>query len=137
MTEKKKNILDEPYDEKFGVPLDEEPFARIVGSGIYNLDTIVFDGKVTIEEVGGTCGNVMCMLANLGLETYPQACLDDSPEGFKVKADLDEDDVVYILTEAQHFASESISYMGTKGGTLIGAKSLKFEEPCNIPPDKE
>lgn len=331
----RKDVLDELYDEKFGITPDDEPFARIVGSGIYNPDTIVFDGKVTIEEVGGTCGNVMCMLANLGLETYPQACLDDSPEGFKVKADLerygcdtrfvtntpdggttllrvnhrrnpdgtrkvsvrvgspggsrfpkrkflrmrdqapafvqaltldfiphfyffedpaaghraiarelkrmgttvyfepsriatnadlecvalsdivkfsdenvpdvsfangfsdklfvqtcgkdglrykfrggawmalppvvnknvvdtdsagdwatsgliftlvrsgkqfadlDEDDIVYILTEAQHFASESISYMGTKGGTLIGAKSLKFEEPCNIPPDKE
>ena len=58
-------------------------------SGIYCLDTIVVDGKVTLEEVGGTCGNVMCILAHLGLDTYPQASLDESPEGFKIKADLE------------------------------------------------
>lgn len=60
-----------------------------LGSGIYCLDTIVVDGKVTLEEVGGTCGNVMCILAHLGLDTYPQASLDESPEGFKIKADLE------------------------------------------------
>ena len=76
MTEKK-------YEKYNGQP------ARIVGSGIYNLDTIAVDGKVVLEEVGGTCGNVMCILAGLGLETYPQVSLDDSPEGFKVKADLE------------------------------------------------
>ena len=74
---------------------------RIVGSGNYYLDTIVvreypegpaakkFTEKVVIEEVGATCGNVMCLLSCYGLEAYPQACLDDSPEGLKIKEDLE------------------------------------------------
>ena len=72
----------------------------IIGTGIFNLDTIVvreypqwpalrpFTDKVALEEVGGTCGNVMCMLARLGWDAKPLACLDDSPEGLKVAEDL-------------------------------------------------
>ena len=30
----------------------------------------------------------MCILAHYGLEAYPQACLDDSPEGLQMTADL-------------------------------------------------
>ena len=72
----------------------------IIGSGIYNLDTIVvrdypewprlrpFTDNVVLEEVGGTCGNVMCILSWLGWEARPLACLDDSPEGLKITEDL-------------------------------------------------
>ena len=72
----------------------------IIGSGIYNLDTIVvrdypdwprlrpFTDNVVLEEVGGTCGNVMCILSWLGWEVRPLACLDDSPEGLKITEDL-------------------------------------------------
>lgn len=72
----------------------------IIGAGIYNLDTIVvreypqwpqmrpFNDKVVIEEVGGTCGNVMCILSWLGWDARPLACLDDSPEGLKITEDL-------------------------------------------------
>ena len=68
----------------------------IIGTGIFNLDTIVvreypqwpalrpLTDKVALEEVGGTCGNVMCMLARLGWDAKPLVCLDDSPEGLKV-----------------------------------------------------
>ena len=132
---------------------DKKLQIRCVGSGIYCLDTIVVDGKVTLEEVGGTCGNVMCILAHLGLDTYPQASLDESPEGFKIKADLERygcdtrfvtntpdggttllrvthrrnpdgtpkiSDIVKfsgenILSAAQHYASESVAFMGPKG----------------------
>ena len=71
---------------------NRKTLARILGSGIYNLDTNVvreypdgpgsrrFTETVLGDEVGGTCGNEMCILAGLGLETYPQACLDDSPD---------------------------------------------------------
>jgi sugar/nucleoside kinase (ribokinase family) len=74
----------------------------IIGSGIYMLDSIVlrdypewprmrpFTDRKAIEEVGGTCGNVMCILAWLGWKAMPQVCLDDSPEGYKVAADLAE-----------------------------------------------
>lgn len=72
----------------------------IIGSGVYILDTIVirdypawpalrpFEDRVALEEVGGTCGNVMCMLAWLGWDSLPQACLDDSSEGLRMAEDL-------------------------------------------------
>lgn len=72
----------------------------IIGSGIYNLDTIVvrgypewprlrpFTDNVVLEEVGGTCGNVMSILAWLGWDAKPLACLDDSPEGMKITEGL-------------------------------------------------
>lgn len=81
--------------------MDKKKLSRCLGSGIYNLDTIVvreypegpavkkFVDRVVADEVGGTCGNVMCLLAAFGLETYPQASLDDSPEGMKIREDLD------------------------------------------------
>ena len=72
----------------------------IIGTGIFNLDTIVvreypawpalrpFVEKEVLQEVGGTCGNVMCMLATMGWKVRPVACLDDSPEGLKITEDL-------------------------------------------------
>ena len=72
----------------------------IIGSGIYNLDTIVvrdypewprlrpFAENVYLEEVGGTCGNIMSILAWLGWDAKPLACLDDSPDGLKITEDL-------------------------------------------------
>lgn len=96
----REDVLEELYQEKFR--FDDGPVVRCVGSGIYNLDTVVvreypdgpagkrFTEKVVAEEVGGTCGNVMCLLSNFGLETYPQACLDDSPEGKKIAEDLEQ-----------------------------------------------
>jgi sugar/nucleoside kinase (ribokinase family) len=73
----------------------------VIGSGNYFLDTIVvrdypawpalrpFTERTVTEEVGGTCGNVCCMLSHLGWTALPQACLDDSPEGLKMKRDLE------------------------------------------------
>ena len=72
----------------------------IIGTGIFNLDTIVvreypewpalrpFVEKEVLQEVGGTCGNVMCMLATMGWKARPVACLDDSAEGLKITEDL-------------------------------------------------
>jgi sugar/nucleoside kinase (ribokinase family) len=94
------DVLKELHDRWFGWEHDM-PEIHCVGSGNYNLDTIVvreypdgpavkrFSDKVVTEEVGGTCGNIMCLLSNFGFSTYPQACLDDSPEGKKIKADMD------------------------------------------------
>ena len=47
-----------------------------------------FEDKVVLEEVGGTCGNVMCILAWMGWNVRPIACLDDSAEGLKITEDL-------------------------------------------------
>ena len=72
----------------------------IIGTGIFNLDIIVvreypawpslrpFIEKEVLQEVGGTCGNVMCMLAAMGWVVQPVACLDNSPEGIKITEDL-------------------------------------------------
>lgn len=72
----------------------------IIGTGIFNLDIIVvreypqwpemrpFVEKEVLREVGGTCGNVMCMLASMGWKVRPVACLDDSTEGRKITEDL-------------------------------------------------
>lgn len=77
---------------------------KIIGSGVYNYDTIVersypqgfvvgkknpFVENVISAEVGGTCGNVMCMLAYHGEEVYPQAQFDLSEQGLQLKADLE------------------------------------------------
>lgn len=68
----------------------------IIGSGQYNWDRIVLrnyphgftPGKrnscweeILVEEAGGTCGNVMCMLSRLGWKVYPQVKLIDNDEG--------------------------------------------------------
>lgn len=72
----------------------------VIGSGVYILDTIVvreypewpklrpFTEHTVLEEVGGTCGNVMCILSWLGWKTTPQVSLDDSDEGLKMAHDL-------------------------------------------------
>ena len=72
----------------------------VIGSGIYMLDTILereypawpalrpFEDRTVVVEVGGTCGNVMCMLAWMGWDSRPQASLDNSPEGLQIKEDL-------------------------------------------------
>ena len=100
----RKDVLEELYQVKFGTADDggdDEAPLRCVGSGNFNLDTVVvrdypdgpagkrFTERTVAEEVGGTCGNVMCLLATFGFEAYPQACLDDSPEGRKITADLE------------------------------------------------
>lgn len=68
----------------------------IIGSGQYNWDIIKlreypqgftigkrnkFVENVLMEEVGGTCGNVMCMLSRLGWYALPQVKLIDTDEG--------------------------------------------------------
>lgn len=76
----------------------------ILGTGNFALDIIYqreypegfdtakkrnpFVDKKLIEEVGNTCGNVMCMLPYLGVETYPIGHFDESEQGLKITADL-------------------------------------------------
>ena len=72
----------------------------VIGSGIYYLDIIIvrdypkwpllrpFTDRIVSREVGGTCGNVMCLLSHLGWDARPEVSLDDSPEGRLVASDL-------------------------------------------------
>ena len=71
--------------------------------GNFALDTIVtrnypngfvvgrsnkFTETIVAETVGNTCGNVACMLAHLGVQTFPIAHFDLSEQGLKIKEDL-------------------------------------------------
>ena len=73
-------------------------------SGNFALDTIVtryypngftvgksnkFVENIFAETVGNTCGNVACMLAYLGVQTFPIAQLDLSEQGLQIKSDLE------------------------------------------------
>lgn len=73
----------------------------VLGTGIFNLDTIVvrdypagpaqqrtYTEKRVLEEIGGTCGNVVTMLSHLGEQVFPVARFDDGPEGLKLTEDL-------------------------------------------------
>ena len=75
----------------------------IIGSGQYNWDVIKlreypegftpgkrnhYTERVLKEEVGGTCGNVMCMLSRLGWDARPQVKLIDSYNGLKLADSL-------------------------------------------------
>lgn len=63
-----------------------------LGAGIFNYDIVALkEGKTSrtiIEEVGGTCGNVMCILSQMGWRAYPIARLDESEYGLRLKDDL-------------------------------------------------
>lgn len=74
-----------------------------MGSGQYNFDRIMvreypegfetgrrnpFKDRIHTEEVGGTCGNVMCMLSYWGWRALPQAQFDMSREGYQMKKDF-------------------------------------------------
>ncbi len=77
---------------------------RVLGTGNFALDIIYqrrypegfdtakkrnpFVDELILEEVGNTCGNVMCILPCLGVETYPIGHFDESAQGLKMTADL-------------------------------------------------
>lgn len=75
----------------------------IIGSGQYNWDIVrlrdypegFVPGKrnpltetTLTEEVGGTCGNIMCLLARMGWDARPQLKIADSDEGRKLASSL-------------------------------------------------
>ena len=61
-----------------------------VGAGLISLDVLIWDGqRVPISYyVGGTCGNVMMILAHMGWETFPIARLDGTKDGVRVLDDM-------------------------------------------------
>ena len=93
----------------------------ILGTGIFNLDTIVrreypqgpqYSRKFTeihvAEDVGGTCGNVMTILSWLGVKSFPIACFDDSEEGLRMTEYL------------KHYGCDTRFVSNTpKGGTTL------------------
>ena len=64
-----------------------------LGAGTFPLDNLQKktgkDIKTIYQHVGGTCGNVMSILAWMGWHTLPAARLDNSETGLLIKADLE------------------------------------------------
>ena len=64
-----------------------------LGAGTFPLDNLQEktgkDIKTIYQHVGGTCGNVMSILAWMGWHTLPAARLDGSETGLLIKADLE------------------------------------------------
>ncbi len=63
---------------------------RVFGAGLIALDLVMSsDPKVPIKDwTGGTCGNVMSILAFLGWDSFPIARLNGDDASARVKADL-------------------------------------------------
>lgn len=62
----------------------------IVGAGLISLDVLIRDGeRIPVSYyVGGTCGNVMMILAHMGWESYPIARLDETKDAKRVLSDM-------------------------------------------------
>ena len=62
----------------------------VLGAGLISLDVLIWDGKrIPVGYyVGGTCGNVMMILAYMGWDVYPIARLDSTRDTERVLADM-------------------------------------------------
>lgn len=61
-----------------------------VGAGLISLDVLIRDGErlPVSYYVGGTCGNVMMILAHMGWDAYPIARLDGTKDTARLLADM-------------------------------------------------
>lgn len=76
---------------------------RIVGAGLFALDVIVrVDGKVSSPVLGGSAGNVLCILGALGWKATPVGTLGDDPAAQMVQRDFAsvEADLRFMLRSA-------------------------------------
>jgi len=76
-----------------------------VGAGLVSLDILIRDGSrfPLAYYVGGTCGNVMMILAHMGWEAYPVARLDESKDTTRILEDMGRHGVQtdYIVKDAE------------------------------------
>ncbi len=106
-------------------------------SGNFALDTIVtrdypngfvvgknnkFTETIVTETVGNTCGNVSCMLAYLGVHTFPIAHFDNSEQGFMIKEDM-----------AHYGADVRFVKNSDKGGTTLLRCTHKLNKATGRP----
>ncbi|HEX7944060.1 MAG TPA: hypothetical protein VF495_05305, partial [Phenylobacterium sp.] len=63
---------------------------KIFGTGLIALDLVVgLDPKDPVRAwAGGTCGNVLSILAYLGWDAYPIARMNGDPASYRVREDL-------------------------------------------------
>ena len=66
-----------------------------VGAGLISLDVLIRDGErlPVSYYVGGTCGNVMMILAYMGWDAYPIARLDGTKDTARLLADMKKNSV--------------------------------------------
>ena len=66
-----------------------------VGAGLISLDVLIRDGErlPVSYYVGGTCGNVMMILAHMGWDAYPIARLDGTKDTARLLADMKKNSV--------------------------------------------
>lgn len=76
-----------------------------------------FVDNVVSETVGNTCGNVSCMLAWLGVQTFPEAHFDLSEQGLMMKEDL-----------ARYGADVRFVKNSEKGGTTLFRCTHKLDK---------
>ena len=98
-----------------------------VGAGLISLDVLVRDGKKLPVSyyVGGTCGNVMMILAYMGWSAYPIARLDGTKDTDRLLADM----------RKQHVHTDYISTTDGKTPVIVqrnfigkdGVPTHKFE----------
>lgn len=67
-----------------------KPAPKVIGSGLIALDMVMSqDPKAPIRSwTGGTCGNVLSILAYLGWSAYPVARMNGDPASQRVRADM-------------------------------------------------
>ena len=70
-------------------PIQRKPVC--VGSGLVTLD-VIYDGKSETPRffAGGSCCNVLTILAYLGWDSFPVAVLGTDPEGSRIISDMEE-----------------------------------------------
>jgi len=104
---------------------------RVIGTGLVALDLVVgLDPDSTVQAwAGGTCGNVMSMLAWHGWDAYPVARLNGDPASERVKADLDRWGVHLDLASCTPSASTPIVVQEMRQ-TRHGETTHKFSWSC-------
>ena len=76
---------------RFDLPFDlPGPRPVIAGTGLIALDVVIPNGPNSLPQMwaGGTCGNVLAILALLGWDAYPIARLRDDAASRQITHDL-------------------------------------------------
>lgn len=104
-----------------GSPLHKETGPVAVGTGFIALDIVLTDreGSEVQAWAGGTCGNVLAILAFLGWQTYPMATLGDDLAGEIVINDLARFGVIsqFLGKSAKRHTPIVVEEIRTKGVT--------------------
>ena len=104
---------------------------KILGTGLVALDLVVSsDPEAPIRSwAGGTCGNVLSILAWLGWEAYPIARMNGDAASARVKADLRRWGVRLDLSECGPAVSTPIVVQEIKTSSS-GDSTHRFSWSC-------